>query len=121
VPAELLEHFRGTGELEAAEGSPADADIVDAPAASRFELRLDGRLIGIAAYRRRNGSIVFTHTVIDESCQGRGFASALTEAALQSAAREGAEVVPLCSFTAAYIDRHPEFEPLVASSYRDRS
>ena len=79
------------------------------PEAGRYELRLDGRLIGLAAYRRRNGCIVFTHTEVDEACSGRGLGSRLAAAALDDAEREGLEVVPLCSFIVHYIDRHPRY------------
>ena len=117
---QLVEYFRGTDQLEAGAGSPSEAEVADVPEASRYELRLGGRLIGLAAYRRRDGRIAFTHTEVDESCEGRGFGSRLAAAALENAEREGLEVVPLCPFIAHYIDRHPEYESLVASGYRDR-
>jgi uncharacterized protein len=94
---------------------------VDVPEASRYELRLGGRLIGIAAYRRRNGRIVFLHTEIDESVEGRGFGGVIASGALDDGRRQGLEVIPLCPFIAAYIERHPEYEDLVAPGYRDRS
>jgi uncharacterized protein len=115
VPAQLLEYFRGNDELEAADGSAAEAEVVDVPEASRYELRLGRRLIGLAAYRRRNGRIAFTHTEVDESCEGRGFGSRLAEVALTDAAKENLEVVPLCPFIAYYIEKHPEYQQLVAS------
>jgi predicted GNAT family acetyltransferase len=114
VPGQLIEYFRGTDELEAAGGATAEPVIVNNPAASRYELRVGDRLVGIAVYRSRNGRIVLTHTEVDESCSGRGFGSALVKAALDDAKREGAEVVPLCPFVADYIRRHPEYEDLVA-------
>jgi predicted GNAT family acetyltransferase/glutaredoxin len=112
---QLIEYFRGTDELEAATGSLAEAEVIDAPEASRYELRLDGRLIGLAAYRRRDGRIAFTHTEVDESCEGRGFGSRLAAAALAHARHQGLDVVPLCPFIAHYIDRHPEYQQLVVS------
>src|SRR5207248_4002275 len=120
VPGQLIEYFRGNDELEAADGSPAEAQVVDVAEASRYELRLGGRLIGLAAYRRRNGRIAFTHTEVDESCEGRGFGSRLAAAALEDARRAGLAVVPLCPFIAGYIERHPEFAQLVVSGYRQR-
>jgi uncharacterized protein len=114
VPAQLLAFFDGTDELQAADGSVAEAKVVNVPEAGRYELRLGGRLIGLAAYRRRNGRIAFTHTEIDEACEGRGFGSRLAEVALADAAKEKLEVVPLCPFIAHYIDKHPEYRPLVA-------
>jgi uncharacterized protein len=112
---QLIEYFRGTGELEAAAGtlSPADAEVVDVPEKSRYELRLDGRLIGLAAYRRRDGRISFTHTEVDESCEGRGFGSRLAEAALDDARRQGLRILPLCPFVAHYVEQHPEYQDLV--------
>ena len=74
----------------------------------RNELRLGGHLIGLAAYRRRDGRIAFTHTEVDESCAGRGFGSRLAAAALKDARRQGLEIVPLCPFIAHYIEQHPE-------------
>jgi uncharacterized protein len=117
---QLVEYFRGADELEAGTGAVTEAEVVDVPEASRYELRLGGHLIGLAAYRRRNGRIAFTHTEVDESCEGRGFGSRLAAAALENARRQGLEVVPLCPFIARYIERHPDYEKLVASGYRDR-
>jgi uncharacterized protein len=117
VPGQLIEYFRGTDELEAADSSAVEPAIVNNPEASRYELRLGDRLIGVAVYRRRNGRIVLTHTEVDESCSGRGFGSALVDAALEDARRQAATVVPLCPFVADYIRRHPEYEDLVAAGY----
>jgi uncharacterized protein len=120
APGQLIEYFRGTAELEASAGSPEDAEVIDNPDASRFELRLGGRLIGIAAYRRRNGRLAITHAEVEEAHEGQGFGSALAAGALEEAARHDLEVVPLCPFIARYIDRHPEYERLVPASYRER-
>jgi predicted GNAT family acetyltransferase len=114
APGQLIEYFRGTDELESAAGTPADAEVVDVPEKSRYELRLGGRLIGVAAYRRRDGRIAFTHTEVDESCEGCGFGSRLAEAALDDARRQGLEILPLCPFVAHYVERHPEYQELVA-------
>jgi hypothetical protein len=115
VPAQILEYFYGQGELEAAHDDEQSEPVVtDAPDLHRFELRLEGRLIGLTAYRRKPGSIVITHTEVDPSCEGRGYGSLLAGAALDAARAEELQVVPLCPFTAAYIDDHPEYRDLVA-------
>jgi predicted GNAT family acetyltransferase len=33
---------------------------------------------------------------------------------------KGLEVVPLCPFVAAFIERHPEYQDIVAADYRER-
>ena len=115
---QLVEYFRGTDDLEAAAPSSAEqAEVVDAPAASRYELRVGGRLIGVAAYRLRNGRIAFTHTEVEAESEGRGFGSLLAADALDDARRKGFKVVPLCPFIAHYVQAHPEYQELVAAGY----
>ena len=98
---------------------PEDLTVVDVPEESRYELRLGKQVIGFAAYRKREDRIVFTHTEIDESFEGEGHGSRLAAAALEDARRQGLEVAPLCPFIAGYIERHPEYQDLVAERYRE--
>jgi uncharacterized protein len=97
---------------------PDEPEVVHVPEASRYELRLGGRVVGHADYRRRDGRISFTHTEVDESLEGHGLAGLLAATALEDARRDGLIVVPICPFFAAYIKRHPEYEALLASGYR---
>lgn len=88
-------------------------DVVNNESASRFEVDLDGQ-VGVADYRRSGDRIEFTHTEVPPSLRGRGVGEALAREALEHARREGLEVVPTCRFIAGYIDRHPEYQDLVA-------
>jgi hypothetical protein len=119
VPAQLVEYFRGTDELEALEkpGAPEDAVVTDVPERNRYELRVGGKLIGLLAYHRRGDRIAFTHTEVDPSCERRGFGSLLAARGLDDARREGLVVVPLCPFIAHYIEKHPAYRELVASQH----
>ncbi len=120
APGQLLEYFRGTGDLESVEprATPAEAAVVNVPSAHRYELLLDGRRIGLLTYRERDGQIAFTHTEVSTACEGRGFGSRLAAAALDDARRQGLAVVPICPFISAYIERHPEYQDLVAPEHR---
>jgi predicted GNAT family acetyltransferase len=118
APGQLVEYFRASPGPEP--DLPEEAEVVHVPEASRFELRAGDERIGEAAYRRRNGRIAFIHTEVDEALEGRGLGSRLVTAALDEARREGLEVVPLCPFVARFIERHPEYEDLVAADYRER-
>jgi uncharacterized protein len=118
APGQLVEYFRPTEELGDVTDDPAEAEVVDVPDASRYELRLAERVIGLAAYRRRDGRIAFTHTEVDEALEGRGFGSRLAAFALDDAARQGLDVVPLCPFIAHYIERHTEYAGLLPQGYR---
>lgn len=80
----------------------------------RYELRVDGEVLGFAAYRRRrDGAVVFTHTEVDEAYEGHGLGGRLARAALDDVRAAGGFVVPQCPFIKGYIDRHPEFHDLV--------
>ena len=81
-------------------------------AAHRFELEAEGRT-AVSEYRRRNGTIVFTHTEVPLQLEGKGIGNALAKSALDYARSEGLRVVPRCRFIAAFIKRHPEYQDLV--------
>jgi predicted GNAT family acetyltransferase/glutaredoxin len=117
---QLVQYFDEPNEEDVA-AQPEDAEVVDVPDASQYELRLGDRRIGLTAYHLRKNRIAFLHTEIDEACEGRGFGSRLASAALADVRRRGLEVVPLCPFMAHYIATHTEEQDLVAADYRDRA
>jgi hypothetical protein len=100
----------------------AEPRVVDAPERSRFEIDVDGRLAGFAAYRRDDPElIVFTHTEIDDAFGGRGLGTTLVRAALDAARDRGLAVRPDCPFVRAYVARHPdEYLALVPERLRPR-
>lgn len=89
-------------------------DVRDNPAAGQFEAQVDGSL-AVAAYTLDGDQIAFTHTTVPRALEGRGVGSALVATALASARERGLKVVPLCSFVAAYMKRHPETADLLAA------
>ena len=92
-------------------------EVVDIPERSRFVLERDGEPIGKALYQRAGGTITFTHTEVDPAIQERGLGSLLAKAALDAVADEdGTRVIAKCPFIAAYIERHPEYQPLLERS-----
>jgi uncharacterized protein len=88
--------------------------ITNEPDRSRYELRVDGELIGIADYVVRDGRVVFPHTEILPTHRGRGFAALLVRYALDDVRRSGRPVVASCWYVADFIDEHPEYRDLVA-------
>ena len=89
------------------------ADVRDNRDESRFELEVEDGT-AIAAYRRSEGRIVFTHTEVPEALEGQGIGSALIRGALEQVRAEGLKVVPACSFVRGWIGRHPEAQDLLA-------
>jgi uncharacterized protein len=94
--------------------------VEDNPDLSRFELRVDGELVGWSEYRPAGDSVIVAHTEIDERREGEGLGGVLVRGALDHIRAGGRTVIPTCTFTAAYIRRHPEYVELVDSSLRDQ-
>jgi predicted GNAT family acetyltransferase len=86
--------------------------IRDNPAASRYEVDVDGRL-AIVQYMLTGQNITFTHTEVPVELEGRGIASQMARFALDDARARGLRVIPVCPFISAYIRRHPEYQDLV--------
>jgi predicted GNAT family acetyltransferase/glutaredoxin len=105
----MVQRFRRDRPGAEVTAHPEEAEVVDVPDKSRYELRLGDRVIGFAAYRRRGDRIAFTHTEVDAVCEGRGFGTRLVRAALEDARAQGLQIVPLCPFVAALVKRHPEY------------
>ena len=78
----------------------------------RFSTRLEGHEAELV-YSLRDGRMVIEHTGVPEAIGGRGIAAALVKAALDHARTQGWRVVPACSYSAAYVQRHPEYADLV--------
>lgn len=75
---------------------------------SRYELVIDGRVVGIADYWIQGNTVIFPHTEIIPPLRGGGLGDELVGAALADVARSGREVQPLCWFVAEYLDNHPD-------------
>jgi uncharacterized protein len=93
-------------------------DVRDARDRSRFEITVDGRLAGFAAYQRTADAVAFTHTEIEPDFEGQGLASTLVRAALDDVRREGLAVRPYCPFVRSWLARHPDYVDLVPPGER---
>jgi predicted GNAT family acetyltransferase len=87
-------------------------EVVHNSAANRFEIQLEDS-IAYLDYQVRNDDMIFLHTETPPQHEGKGIGSRLVRTGLEYAKNHFYRVIPLCSFTAAYISRHPEYQPLV--------
>lgn len=88
-------------------------DVKDNAENHRFEAEVDG-MMAIAEYAISGSTITFTHTVVPEHHRGQGIGEDLAHAALDSARARHLKVIPQCKFIAAYIDKHVEYQDLLA-------
>lgn len=87
--------------------------IRDNAARSRFELEADG-VTAFMNYQLSGKVISLDHTETPVAARGRGFASRLTQGVLDEARGRGLKIVPRCPFVRAFVERHPEYQDLMA-------
>ena len=82
---------------------------------SRYEILVDGRVVGIAEYSDRGGVLVFHHTEIDASLRGDGLGAELMRAALDDVRAQGRHIIPTCWYVVEFLELHPDYRDLVAT------
>lgn len=87
--------------------------VRDDSARRRFELEVGGEL-AFVDYRRDGRKLLLTHAEVPPALRGGGVGSALVKGTLELVRQRGEKVVPLCSFVAHYMQRHPEVQDLLA-------
>ncbi len=86
-------------------------------ALQRFEVHI-GDQLAVLNYRKDGNRVTFFFTGVPQNLEGRGIGSAIAHAALEFAKTEHLEVVPLCPFVRAHIEKHPECQSMVSKDYR---
>lgn len=91
--------------------------VQDKPDDLRYELILDGAVVGEILYRRTPDAVALVHTEVSPSLEGQGLGARLVAGALDDIRARGLHVIAICPFVRSYIRRHPEYGDLVV---RDR-
>jgi uncharacterized protein len=73
----------------------------------RYELLVDGRLVGIADFRVAGAAVDIPHTEIEPRLRGQGLGAILVKGVLDDIRDAGRTVIPSCWYVRRYIDEHP--------------
>ncbi|MET0423089.1 MAG: GNAT family N-acetyltransferase [Actinoplanes sp.] len=91
--------------------------VTDVAERERFEARDEaGELVGVLTYQLTGPIIAYTHTRVEPQFEGSGAGSELARAAMDDARAKGRTVVPICPFLSGWLEKHPEYDNLVARS-----
>lgn len=93
----------------------AEHEIRRNDADRRYELLVDGQLVGTADFHLDGETVVLPHTVIDPSRRGQGLGAVLVQGALDDIRAAGRTVVPSCWYVREYIEEHPDQQDLLAA------
>lgn len=86
-------------------------EVVHETEKNRFAVHVDSET-AVLEYRLSEDEVIYTHTGVPSALEGRGIGSLLVRTGLDWARAEGLRVVPVCSFVAGYVKRHPEYADL---------
>jgi predicted GNAT family acetyltransferase len=81
--------------------------------AHRFATTVDGVQAHLD-YELAAGTMTITHTIVPPEIGGRGIAGQLVEAAFAAARAQGWKVSAQCSYAAAWAQKHPDVQDLLA-------
>lgn len=88
------------------------AVLKDNTDAHRFELIVDGAVVGEATYSLSGNTMTITHTEVSAEYKGKGYASELARQALDSLRAKQMKLIPACQFIASFIQKHQEYADL---------
>jgi predicted GNAT family acetyltransferase len=97
-----------------------EPNVVHNPEARRYEIWLGDDMAGELDYSLNVDEIQFVHTGVHPEHQGKNLAAILTREALadvRSAKKH--KVVPVCSYTVRYMEKHPETHELLKYSIEE--
>ena len=80
---------------------------------SRFELEEQG-LTAFADYSRRGEVLTIPHVEAPMALRGTGAAGRLMQGLLDLVRKDGLKVVPSCPYAAVFIQRHKDYQDLLA-------
>jgi predicted GNAT family acetyltransferase len=87
--------------------------VTDNTARQQYELPVEGQTV-FARYRRQDGVVSILHVEAPVSLRGSGAAGRLMQGIVDLARQNNDRLVPLCSYAAAWMRRHPETADLLA-------
>jgi uncharacterized protein len=89
--------------------------VRDNPELQRYEAIVNGELAGSVFYRELDDALILVHTGVEEAFEGLGIGSRLVAATLDDIRARGLRMRPFCAFVKAYLERHPEYDDLIAA------
>lgn len=87
--------------------------VVNNTGQSKFEIKFDNGETAFIDYKITPGKISFVHTEVPEDMGGKGIAAQLAKTALDYAREQNLRINVYCSYIAAYVKRHHDYDDLI--------
>ena len=93
-------------------------EVIHNPSENRFETWIEGTLSKLD-YIQDGKNFVITHVGVHPALRGQGIAGRIVEVSLAYARENSLRVVPMCSYAAAFIRRHPKYAELTRQTHSE--
>ena len=91
----------------------ATIDVRENPENRTYEAWIGDEMVGTLVYEVQGNRTVLTHTWVEPSHREHGVATALSRGALDDLRQKNRRVTVFCTFTAEFIETHPEYAALL--------
>lgn len=91
-----------------------DIKLINNTALHNFELFVDEHRSFID-YKQKGDKMYLVHTEVPKELQGQGVAEALVAKAFEYVEQHHLTLVPLCSYVQAFLQKHPEWDRILAA------
>ena len=94
--------------------SDLDVKREDGPTGGRYLVTIDGHTAEMTYSKAGTSRIIIDHTGVPDALRGQGAGQALVKQAVEDARAAGIKIIPLCPFAKAQIEKHPEWQDVLA-------
>ena len=94
--------------------SELDVKREDGPTGGRYLVTIDGHTAEMTYSKAGATRIIIDHTGVPDALRGKGAGQAMVKQAVEDAREAGIRIIPLCPFAKAQIEKHPEWQDVLA-------
>lgn len=94
--------------------SELDVKREDGPTGGRYLVTIDGHTAEMTYSKAGATRIIIDHTGVPDALRGKGAGQAMVKRAVEDARTAGIKIIPLCPFAKAQIEKHPEWQDVLA-------
>jgi uncharacterized protein len=90
----------------------------DGPTGGRYVARIPGKPEAEMTFSKAGEKIqIIDHTGVPEALAGLGVGKALVEFMVKDVRARGLKIIPLCPFTRATLEKHPEWQDILNTPF----
>jgi predicted GNAT family acetyltransferase len=86
----------------------------DGPSGGRYTATINGHTAEMTYSKAGTSRLIIDHTGVPDALRGMGAGQAMVQRAVEDARAAGIKIIPLCPFAKAQIEKHAEWQDVLA-------